>query len=239
MGFDSFGLPTENYAMKNKIHPSKATDDNIATFINQLKKIGFNYDRDRMVSTADPEFYKRTQRQFLQMYHHHFDHTEQKAKPISELRKMLLQQSLNNPDYQSRYLQQQKSDPQFFASLAEEEKIEYYLDTEKRIAYISTAPINRCPSCMTALANEDLDGNNCERCGSKIERKKMRQWMIRITDYAQRLLDGLDLLPDRQDNIKAMQRHWIGKSEGTIVEFETVQNHTKIPVYTTRIDTIF
>ena len=192
-----------------------------------------------MVSTADPEFYKRTQRQFLQMYHHHFDHTEQKAKPISELRKMLLQQSLNNPDYQSRYLQQQKSDPQFFASLAEEEKIEYYLDTEKRIAYISTAPINRCPSCMTALANEDLDGNNCERCGSKIERKKMRQWMIRITDYAQRLLDGLDLLPDRQDNIKAMQRHWIGKSEGTIVEFETVQNHTKIPVYTTRIDTIF
>lgn len=142
-------------------------------------------------------------------------------------------------NFQTRYQTQTKSDPQFFASLTEEEKIEYYLDTEKRIAYISTAPINRCPSCMTALANEDLDGNNCERCGSVIERKKMRQWMIRITDYAQRLLDGLDLLPDRQDNIKAMQRHWIGKSEGTIVEFETVQNHTKIPVYTTRIDTIF
>lgn len=142
-------------------------------------------------------------------------------------------------NFQTRYQTQIKSDPEFFASLTEEEKIEYYLDTEKRIAYISTAPINRCPSCMTALANEDLDGNNCERCGSVIERKKMRQWMIRITDYAQRLLDGLDLLPDRQDNIKAMQRHWIGKSEGTIVEFETVQNHTKIPVYTTRIDTIF
>jgi leucyl-tRNA synthetase len=172
---------------------------------------------------------------------------QQKAKPISELREKLKGGVIakdeaihaETTNFQNRYQTQIKSDPEFFVSLTEEEKIEYYLDTEKRIAYISTAPINRCPSCMTALANEDLDGNNCERCGSVIERKKMRQWMIRITDYAQRLLDGLDLLPDRQDNIKAMQRHWIGKSEGTIVEFETVQNHTKIPVYTTRIDTIF
>ena len=96
MGFDSFGLPTENYAMKNKIHPSKATEDNIAVFIDQLKKIGFNYDRDRMVSTADPEFYKRTQRQFLQMYHHYFDHAEQKAKPIDELREMLKAEGLKS-----------------------------------------------------------------------------------------------------------------------------------------------
>gem|GEM_PF-6638205 len=93
MGFDSFGLPTENYAMQNKIHPSEATDRNIATFINQLKKIGFNYDRDRMVSTTDPEFYRRTQWQFLQMYHNYFDHTIQKAKPISGLKEMLVSQS--------------------------------------------------------------------------------------------------------------------------------------------------
>lgn len=134
-------------------------------------------------------------------------------------RKQQTETSSESLAYHSRCRKQMQSDKENFISLTEEEKIDRYIDSEKRLAFISHAPINWCPSCMTALANEDLDGNTCERCGTTIERRKMRQWMIRITDYAQRLLDGLDLLPERQDNIKAMQRHWIGRSEGTTFQF--------------------
>ncbi|MBP7885473.1 class I tRNA ligase family protein [Patescibacteria group bacterium] len=141
--------------------------------------------------------------------------------------------------YNSRCRKQSLSDKENFHTLTDEEKIDRYIDTEKRLAFISHAPINWCPSCMTALANEDLDGNVCERCGTTIERRKMRQWMIRITDYAQRLLDGLDLLPERQDNIKAMQRHWIGRSEGTIFAFQVANHSLSFDVYTTRIDTVY
>ncbi|HBB56936.1 TPA: leucine--tRNA ligase [Patescibacteria group bacterium] len=151
MGWDAFGLPAENYAIKNKIHPKIATDKNIKRFKDQLEQIGFDYDWSREINTTDPEYYRWTQWIFLQMY-------------------------------------------------------------KNGLAYESYEPINWCPSCKTGLANEDLDGDKCERCETKIEQKPMRQWVLKITDYADRLLNDLDEL-DWPEYIKESQRNWIGKNE--------------------------
>lgn len=159
MGWDAFGLPAENYALKNKVHPRVATEENISTFKSQLKKLGFTYDWEREINTTDPKFYKWTQWIFLQLF-------------------------------------------------------------KKGLAYESHEPIIWCPSCQTGLANEDLEGGKCERCGSEVERKPMRQWVLRITDYAERMLNDLEKLPDWEDSIKEMQKNWIGRSEGAIVEFK-------------------
>ncbi len=164
MGWDAFGLPAENFAIKNKTHPRKMNEKNIATFKNQLKKIGFTYDWGREINTTDPKFYKWTQWTFLQMF-------------------------------------------------------------KKGLAYESHEPINWCPNCQTGLANEDLEGGKCERCGSEIEQKPMRQWVLKITDYADRLLKDLDKLPDWEDSIKEMQRNWIGKSVGSKIIFKVVANN--------------
>ena len=158
MGWDAFGLPAENFAIKNKIHPEVSTNKNIETFKNQLFKLGFSYDWDREINTTDPEFYKWTQWIFLQMF-------------------------------------------------------------KKGLAFESNEPIIWCPSCQTGLANEDLEDGKCERCGSEVERKPMRQWVLKITDYADRLLYDLDKLPYWEASIKEMQRNWIGRSEGARVKF--------------------
>src|SRR6056297_1035362 len=180
MGWDAFGLPAENYALKNRIHPRQAMEENVATFKSQLKKIGFNYDWDREINTTDPEFYKWTQWAFLQMY-------------------------------------------------------------KKGLAYESYEPINWCPSCQTGLANEDLEGGKCERCGSEIEQKPMRQWVLKITDYADRLLDDIDKLDEWDESIKEMKKNWIGRSEGARVNFEfRISNFEfQLSVFTTRPDTLF
>jgi len=160
MGWDAFGLPAENFAIKNKVHPRQAVDTNVARFKEQLEKIGFTYDWDREINTTDPEYYKWTQWAFIQMF-------------------------------------------------------------KKGLAYESYEPINWCPSCKTGLANEDLDGNKCERCDSIIEQKPMRQWVLKITDYAERLLADLDDLP-WSESVKLAQRNWIGKSEGALLRFPIV-----------------
>jgi len=178
MGWDAFGLPAENYALKNKVHPSEGTAKNVATFKKQLGLLGFTYDWGREVNTTDPKYYKWTQWIFLQMF-------------------------------------------------------------KKGLAFESFAPINWCPSCQTGLANEDLDGGKCERCGSEIERKPMRQWVLRITDYAEKLLSGLDVLTAWPEHIKKMQSDWIGKSEGAEVDFVVKGSEEKIKVFTTRPDTLF
>ncbi len=184
MGWDAFGLPTENYAIKNKIHPRIATEENINRFKSQLEKIGFTYDWSREINTTDPEFYRWTQWVFLEMF-------------------------------------------------------------KRGLAYESYEPINWCPSCKTGLANEDLEGGKCERCGSEIERKPMRQWVLRITEYADRLLEDLDKLPEWEESIKEMQRNWIGRSEGALVKFKIKiarQNEKvedELEVFTTRPDTLF
>lgn len=213
MGFDTFGLGTEQYAIDHKMKPQVVAEQNIKTYISQLEKIGFSYDWERSFSTADPEFYKWTQMIFLKFYNSYFDEKEQKAKPISELEEKLKKE--------------QKS----------ESEISQILDSE-RLAYLDYRPINRCPHCKTGLANEDLDDGKCERCGSLVEQRPMRQRVLRITKYAQRLLDGLDNL-DRDESMKELERNWIGRSEGSQFKMKIQDSEDFFEVFTTRLDTVF
>jgi len=181
MGFDSFGLPAENYAIQTGTHPAITTEKNINTFRRQIKSLGFCYDWDREISTCDPKYYHWTQWIFEKLY-------------------------------------------------------------EKGLAYESQAPINWCPHCKTGLANEEVKDGKCDRCGAQVEKKNIRQWVLKITAYAQRLLDDLDLV-DWPESVKLMQRNWIGKSEGASVLFQVkgLENDPdgKLEVFTTRCDTLF
>ena len=176
IGFDAFGLPTENYAIKNHIHPAIVTKNNIANFTSQLKMLGYGFDWDRCVDTTDPKYYKWTQWIFLQMYKH-------------------------------------------------------------GLAYKATMPVNWCTSCKCVLANEEVVDGVCERCGSEVVRKEKSQWMLRITKYAQRLIDDLDDV-DYIERVKIQQRNWIGRSTGAEVTFKT-NIGGEVTVYTTRADTLF
>ena len=177
MGWDAFGLPTENYAIKNKIHPAKVTEDNIANFKAQLKSIGFSFDWDREVNTTDPDYYKWSQWIFIQLYKH-------------------------------------------------------------GLAYKNEMSVNWCPSCQVGLANEEVVDGKCERCGTEVVHKMKNQWMLKITEYADRLIDDLDDV-DYEDRIKAQQINWIGRSKGANVDFKVKDSDYKLTVYTTRPDTIF
>ena len=176
MGYDAFGLPTENYAIKNHIHPAKVTHDNIQNFTNQLKMLGYSFDWDRVVDTTDPNYYKWTQWIFLQLF-------------------------------------------------------------KKGLAYKTSMPVNWCTSCKCVLANEEVVNGVCERCGSEVVRKEKSQWMLKITQYAQRLIDDLDDL-DFIERVKIQQKNWIGRSTGAEVTFPTTQGDNLV-VYTTRPDTLF
>ncbi|NLV58562.1 MAG: leucine--tRNA ligase [Clostridiales bacterium] len=177
IGYDAFGLPTENYAIKNKVHPAAVTRNNIDHFRSQLKRLGFSFDYSREVDTTDPAYYKWTQWIFLKLL-------------------------------------------------------------EKGLAYKAEMPINWCVSCKCGLANEEVVGGVCERCGGEVVRKVKKQWMLRITDYAQKLLDGLDHV-DFIEKVKTQQRNWIGRSEGAEVDFAIAGTDEKLRVYTTRPDTLF
>lgn len=178
MGWDAFGLPAENFAIKNKIHPRVAVEKNIENFKAQLAHLGFNYDWSREINTTDPAYYKWTQWIFLKLL-------------------------------------------------------------ERGLAYESYEPINWCPSCQTGLANEDLESDGtCERCGSVVEKRPMRQWVLKITEYADRMLQDLDTLVKWPEHIKEAQRNWIGKKEGTLFDFET-STEDAVRVFTTRPDTLF
>lgn len=224
MWWDAFGLPAENYAIKNKVHPKIATDKNIQRYKEQIEDIWFTYDWDREISTTDPKFYKWTQLAFIQMYKHYFDEKEQKALPVEVLQHKIESGDIDRWDMD----------------------LDKFIDS-KRLAYVDYKPINWCPQCKTWLANEDLENWRCERCDSEIERKPMRQWVIRITDYAERMLSSIDGLTEWEDSIKQMQRNWIGKSVWT--EFSMALSlwwsmnnwilGLKLDVYTTRIDTVF
>ena len=176
MGYDAFGLPTENYAIKNHIHPAKVTHDNIQNFTNQLKMLGYSFDWDRVVDTTDPNYYKWTQWIFLQLF-------------------------------------------------------------KKGLAYKTSMPVDWCTSCKCVLANEEVVNGVCERCGSEVVRKEKSQWMLKITQYAQRLIDDLDDL-DFIERVKIQQKNWIGRSTGAEVTFPTTQGDNLV-VYTTRPDTLF
>ena len=183
MGWDAFGLPAENYAIKNKVHPRQSTEANVANYKRQLSLLGFTYDWSREINTTDQEYYKWTQWAFIQMF-------------------------------------------------------------KKGLVYESHEPINWCPNCKTGLANEDVEDGRCERCDTIVEKKPLRQWVIRITDYADRLLNDLEKLEGWEESIKEMQKNWIGRSEGAEVKFKVSSfkpqvSHDFIKVFTTRPDTIF
>ena len=216
MGWDAFGLPAEQYALKTGIHPKIRTEESIVNYTRQLKSLGFSFDWDRQINTSDPEFFKWTQWIFLKLFNSYFDEAEQKAKPISEIK--------------------------FPSSLNEEGKKNFI--NSQRLAYLADGPVNWCPELGTVLANDEV-AEQVEK-GNTIVRKNMRQWKLRITKYADRLLKQMETL-SWPDNIKEIQKNWIGRSEGALVNFKIAGWDDKddpkaaesITVFTTRPDTIF
>ena len=210
MGWDAFGLPAEQYAVKTGTAPKETTKKNVDNIRKQIKSLGFSYDWDREVNTTDPNYFKWTQWIFLKFFNSYFNKKEQKAKPIEEL--------------------------QVPEGLSEQEKQKFI--EEHRLAYEAEVPVNWCPELGTVLANEEVIGGVSERGGYPVIRKPMRQWMLRITKYAERLLDDLSEV-DWTDSIKKLQQDWIGKSIGADVDFKVDGFDETIRVFTTRPDTLF
>jgi len=224
MGFDSFGLPAEQYAIETGQHPAETTKKNIATFKSQLDKIGFCYDWEREVQTSDPNYYKWTQQIFLELYNSYFCNTCKKALPISELVKK----------YETKG--SSKFTAEEWNAFPEAEKEEWLM--KRRLAFSSFGEVNWCEALGTVLANDEVVNGVSERGGHPVVKKKMRQWYLRITAYADRLLQGLETV-DFSESMKEMQRNWIGRSEGAEVDFAIKGSEKKLKVYTTRPDTIF
>ncbi|MEO8066447.1 MAG: class I tRNA ligase family protein [Flavobacteriales bacterium] len=241
MGYDSFGLPAEQYAIQTGQHPAKTTEVNIARYREQLDNIGFSFDWDREVRTSNADFYKWTQWIFLQLFDSWYDHAEDKARPISELTERFAKHGWSGDDA-CAITGNEELDP-----LAEFSHSDWATFSEKhqqqillrfRLAYLSEAWVNWCPALGTVLANDEVKDGVSERGGHPVERKRMPQWSMRITAYAQRLLDGLNDL-DWSESIKEAQRNWIGRSEGALIRFQLKDHQEKIEVFTTRPDTIF
>jgi len=224
MGFDSFGLPAEQYALETGQHPATTTEKNIATFKAQLDKIGFCYDWDREVRTSDPQYYKWTQWIFLQLFNSYFCNTQKKARPIADLVKKY---EIKGNKYFT---------PEQWNAFSKKEQEDILMN--RRLAFSKYGEVNWCEALGTVLANDEVVNGVSERGGHPVEKKKMRQWYLRITDYADRLLEGLETV-DFSDSMKEMQRNWIGKSEGAEMDFEIKGADKKLRVYTTRPDTIF
>ena len=227
MGFDSFGLPAEQYAIETGQHPAETTKKNIETFKKQLDKIGFCYDWSREVQTSDPNYYKWTQTIFLKLYNSYFCNSCKQAKPISELIKK----------YETKG--SSKFTAEDWNSFSTAQKEEWLM--QRRLAFSKFGEVNWCEALGTVLANDEVVNGVSERGGHPVEKKKMRQWYLRITAYAERLLQGLETV-DFSDSMKEMQRNWIGRSEGAELKFKVKSLKSKVEnlvVYTTRPDTIF
>jgi len=224
MGFDSFGLPAEQYALETGQHPSETTRKNIANFKLQLDKIGFCYDWNREVQTSDPSYYKWTQWIFLQLFNSYFCKKENKARPIQLLIDEFEKEGSDNFSAVD------------WKNFSKEQKAEMLM--QYRLAYSAYGEVNWCEALGTVLANDEVVNGVSERGGHPVVKKKMRQWFLRITAYANRLLEGLNNV-EFSDSMKEMQRNWIGRSEGAEMEFPVEGSNKKILVYTTRPDTIF
>ena len=218
MGFDSYGLPAEQYAIQTGQHPEKTTFENINRYISQLKKIGFCYDWSREVRTCDPKFYKWTQWAFVQMFNSYFDPKTQKAQPIS---KLIAEFEANDPKW---------------ATMSEKEQQEKLMNY--RIAYLADTKVNWCPQLGTVLANDEVSEGLSVRGGYPVEQRVMRQWCLRVSAYAGRLLEGLDRI-DWTDSLKETQRNWIGRSEGAEMQFAIKGQDLQFTIFTTRADTVF
>ncbi|HPY30227.1 MAG TPA: class I tRNA ligase family protein [Verrucomicrobiota bacterium] len=247
MGWDAFGLPAEQYAVKTGQHPRVTTEQNIATFTRQIKSLGFSYDWSREVNTTDPDYFKWTQWIFLQLYNSFFDTDLNQARPISELMEALSEDAKERADWQGRTFLQRLSLNFHNAAGQKTPEIKAQarrkLVDDHRLAYVSEQPVWWCEALGTVLANEEVVDGKSEVGGHPVVRKPMRQWMLRITAYAGRLLQDLDTI-DWSDSLKEMQRNWIGRSEGAEVDFAIAWHggpnaKSMIRVFTTRPDTLF
>jgi leucyl-tRNA synthetase len=243
MGWDSFGLPAEQYAVKTGQHPRVTTEANIANFTRQIKSLGFSYDWSRELATTDVEYFKWTQWIFLKLYNSYFDPSLKKALPISLIEDALSEIPKRQTEWEkSSYLVNYRAGLQIIARNEADKAViaENQCDfiNSHRLAYVSEAPVNWCPELGTVLANEEVIDGKSEVGGFPVIRKPMRQWMLRITAYAEKLLADLDTI-DWSDSLKEMQRNWIGRSEGAEVDFQIAGSSEKIRVFTTRPDTLF
>lgn len=240
MGFDSFGLPAEQYAIQTGQHPAITTEDNIATYIDQLKQIGFSFDWSREVRTSDPGYYKWTQWIFMELFRSWYNKDSAGAEPIETL---LAKFAENGTAGVNAVCDEDiASDPsqQFTAEEwnAKSEREQYEITLKYRLTYLASAVVNWCPALGTVLANDEVKDGVSERGGYPVEQKLMRQWMMRITAYADRLLTGLDTI-DWPESLKEQQRNWIGRSVGASVKFAVADSTSTIEVFTTRVDTIY
>ncbi len=235
MGFDAFGLPAEQYAIETGTPPQVTTDKAIATYKEQLGKIGFSYDWSREVKTCDPSYYKWTQWIFLQLFGSWYNREKDKAESIDTLIARFAQSGTDG------FAQFDKEDHVAFTAaewkgFSEEEQ--QHILMHYRLAYQSYSEVNWCEALGTVLANDEVKDGKSERGGYPVERRKMRQWFLRITEYSDRLLRGLDTL-DWSEAMKDMQRNWIGRSEGCLTRFDIEGKEGKLEIFTTRIDTVF
>jgi leucyl-tRNA synthetase len=215
IGWDAFGLPAEQFAIRTGQHPSLATEANITRFKAQLKQIGFSYDWRREINTTSPNYYRWTQWIFLQLYNSWYDPERKQARPISELAEKLRAETprISEQDFKKAV-------------------------NERRLAYVSEAPVNWCQELGTVLANEEVVDGKSEVGGFPVVRRPMRQWMLRITAYADRLVDDLEGL-DWPESIKLLQRNWIGRSEGAEIRFPVAGLDFDLEIFTTRPDTLY
>ena len=238
MGYDAFGLPAEQYAIQTGQHPAKTTEANIARYRQQMDKIGFSYDWEREVRTCDPDYYKWTQWAFLKMFGHYYDKTTDKALPIGELVERFAKEGNANVNAACGEV------PTFSAQEwnAFDQRRRSDILMQYRIAYQGETSVNWCPALGTVLANDEVKEGYSVRGGHPVEQKKMKQWQLRVSAYAERLLAGLDKL-DWTDALKEMQRNWIGKSQGAEMIFKTVtpgsEKQYDMTIFTTRADTVF
>jgi leucyl-tRNA synthetase len=241
MGFDAFGLPAEQYAIETGQHPAITTAKNIETYKNQLRKIGFNYDWSREVQTCDPKYYKWTQWIFAQLFNAWYDYSDPANEGLGKAKHIdLLIQIFQKEGNKQVRAACDEDTPIFSAqewqNFSEKEKSDILL--KYRLTYLSEAIVNWCPALGTVLANDEVKDGFSERGGYPVERKKMKQWMMRITAYAERLLAGLEKI-DWSESIKESQRNWIGKSYGAELDFKVLDKDITLTVFTTRIDTTF
>lgn len=240
MGYDSFGLPAEQYAIQTGQHPAITTEQNIARYREQLDKIGFSFDWDREVRTSDPEYYKWTQWIFIQLFNSWYNPRTNKAEAIETLMHIFDTEGFKGLTHDILTGEIEKEltafSPADWKNFPEKKRSEILMNF--RIAYLGEAYVNWCAALGTVLANDEVKDGVSERGGYPVERKLMKQWSMRITAYSQRLLDGLDKI-DWTDSLKEAQRYWIGRSEGSSLQFKTQDSKFKIEVFTTRPDTIF
>ncbi len=234
MGYDAFGLPAEQYAIQTGQHPAITTDNNIKRYREQLDKIGFSYDWDREFRTCDPKYYKWTQWAFIKMFKHWYNNKTQKAEPIENLIAEFEQNGNINIDAACSEVRTFSASE--WKAMSEKEQQEILL--AYRLAYLADVMVNWCPALGTVLANDEVKEGVSIRGGHPVEQRKMRQWCLRISAYAERLLNDLDQL-DWTDSLKDIQRNWIGKSEGAEVWFRIDGTDRKILIFTTRPDTIY